>query len=82
VETLSRYITFTATEWQSKLDEAGSSGSGVILQKLDIVKRYMQNAWGVDVNQLKNVIQRRANDIQHFDFDNLENLPMYPFLVN
>jgi len=71
VETLSRYITSSATEWQAKLTEAGTTGSAIILQKVNIMKKYMKDAWGVNVDQLKDVIQRRANEIQDKDFDNL-----------
>jgi len=71
VETLSRYITFTATQWHDKLTEAGPEGSAIILLKLGIVKKYMNEAWGVDIDHLKNVIERRANEIQYLDFDNL-----------
>jgi len=71
VETLSRYITSSTTDWQAKLTQAGPTGSAIILQKVNIVKKYMKDAWGVDVDQLKSVILRRANDIQKVDFDNL-----------
>jgi len=71
VETLSRYITSTTTEWQDKLSEAGPKGSAIILQKVNIVKKYMKDAWGVDIELLKSVIQHRANEIQDKDFDNL-----------
>jgi len=79
VETLSRYITLSPAEWQDKLTLAGPDGSAIILQKANIVKKYMKDAWGVDIEQLKNVIIRRSNEIQYFDFDNLGNLPTYPF---
>lgn len=71
VETLSRYITWTAEQWQDKLTQAGPDGSAVILLKLGKVKKYMKDSWGVDVDQLKNTIQRRSNEIQYIDFDDL-----------
>lgn len=71
VETLSRYVTFTAEQWQNKLTQAGTEGSAIILLKLAIVKKYMNDAWSVDIDRLKNVIARRANEIQYLDFDNL-----------
>ena len=82
VETLSRYITWTTAEWNDKLSQAGSEGSAIILMKVNTVKKYMKDAWGIDVEQLKNVIRRRSNEIQYFDFDRLENLPTYPFWGN
>ena len=71
VETLSRYITMTATQWQAKLNEAGNNGSAIILLKLSMVKKYMKDSWGVDVDRLKAVIQRRSVEIQYTDFDHL-----------
>ena len=72
VETLSRYLTWSQAEWQDKLAQAGPNGSAIILLKINIVKKYMKDAWGVDIDRLKNVIVRRANDIQNKDFDHLE----------
>ena len=74
VETLSRFITSTAAEWQELLGKAGPNGSAVIQQKLNIVKKYMKDAWSVDIDQLKTVIIRRSIEIQYRDFDNLESL--------
>ena len=74
VETLSRYITSTPEEWQDKLNQAGAEGGAIILQKLGVVKKYMTDAWGIDVDRLKNVIQRRSDEIQYLDFDDLESL--------
>ena len=71
VETLSRYITWTTAEWNDKLSQAGSEGSAIILMKVNTVKKYMKDAWGVDIDRLKNVIVRRSNDIQNIDFENL-----------
>ena len=71
VETLSRYITCSPVDWQNKLTQAGPDGSAIILQKVNIVKKYMKDAWSVDIDRLKNVIIRRANDIQSMDFDDL-----------
>ena len=72
VETLSRYLTWSQAEWQEKLTQAGPNGSAIILLKINIVKKYMKDVWGVDIDRLKNVIVRRANDIQNKDFDHLE----------
>lgn len=71
VETLSRYITFTPAQWDEKLQQAGATGRPVIERKLNIVKKYMKDSWGVDVDHLKNVIARRANEIQYVEFDKL-----------
>ncbi|MDR2563517.1 MAG: putative zinc-binding metallopeptidase [Prevotellaceae bacterium] len=71
VEVLARYITYTPAEWQAKLTQAGTTGSELITIKLGRVKTYMKNAWKVDLDQLKAVVQRRAYEIQFIDLDNL-----------
>jgi len=71
VEVLSRYITWSETQWENKLTQAGTFGRTVILLKLGMVKEYMKNRWDVNIDELRSVIKRRANDIQSMDFDNL-----------
>jgi substrate import-associated zinc metallohydrolase lipoprotein len=87
VEVLARYITWTPAQWEAKLVQAvkpavppigndpgereDRSGREKIEKKLDFVKSYMKSTWGVDIDQLKAEIQRRAHEIQYMDFDNL-----------
>lgn len=62
-EVTSIYITYTPQEWAAVLADAGETGAPIIEQKLDIVKKYMQNSWGIDLDKLRSVVQRRMNDI-------------------
>ena len=71
VETFSRYVTMTEVQWNEKLLQAGTSGKDKILLKFGIVKKYMKDSWGVDVDELKKEIMIRANKIQDIDFDNM-----------
>ncbi|MDR0560253.1 MAG: putative zinc-binding metallopeptidase [Prevotellaceae bacterium] len=71
VEVLARYITRTPEEWQATLDLAGDEGSAIILRKLEKVRSYMKTSWKIDLETLKSVIQRRSQEIQFMDFDNL-----------
>jgi substrate import-associated zinc metallohydrolase lipoprotein len=72
VEVLARYLTRDEATWNAMLVTAEAAGSAKILQKLDIVKTYMKTTWGIDLDRLKQVVQRRANEIQYMDFDNLD----------
>ena len=38
-------------------------GSAVIGSKLDIVRNYMMESWGIDIDELHDAIQRRQNEI-------------------
>jgi len=72
-EMLSIYITTTAEQWETELKAAegiydaekqGSvTGRQLIEAKLDIVRAYMFNVWGINIDDLRNTIQRRQADV-------------------
>jgi substrate import-associated zinc metallohydrolase lipoprotein len=71
VELLSTYITNTPKFWSDMLKTAGKDGSAIIEQKFDIVYNYMKNTWGIDLNDLRDVILKRQGEIDQLDLDNL-----------
>ena len=71
VETYSRYLTYSPEIWEYLLTLAGETGRPVIEKKFEIVKRYMQQVWGIDIENLKNIIQRRYREIDVLDYQNL-----------
>lgn len=71
VELLSTYITNTPKFWSDMLTTAGKDGSAIIEQKFDIVYNYMKNTWGIDLNDLRDVILKRQGEIDQLDLDNL-----------
>ena len=70
-ETMSCYLTWSNADWEAKLVQAGTTGAPLILAKLDIIKTYMKGTWGVDLDMLKDEVQRRVNEIQYMDLINL-----------
>ena len=62
-ETLSFYLLYTPETWSQKMTIAGDEGSAIIGQKLDIVRSYMRSAWNIDIDQMRDILQRRVNDI-------------------
>lgn len=75
-ELLSEYITHNAEWWQAQLDAAHSEteevrktdpeagyGDEYIESKIDIVRSYMQDAWGIDIDKLRDIVQRRFSDV-------------------
>lgn len=71
VELLSTYITNTPKFWSDMLKTAGKDGAAIIEQKFDIVYNYMKNTWGIDLNDLRDVILKRQGEIDQLDLDNL-----------
>lgn len=62
-EVTSMYITKTPEEWAAILDDAGKEGSAIINQKLELVKKYMKSSWNIDMDELRDCVQRRINDV-------------------
>lgn len=72
-ETLAFYLVYTPEEWQQKMTTAGTDGSTIIAQKLQMIRSYMQTTWNIDIDALRTVIQRRMDEIVNgtIDLDNL-----------
>lgn len=83
-EMVSEYITHDAEWWEKQMkaaeglyeDDPDQTISGRILieQKLDIVRSYMHDAWGIDMDELRDVVMRRQNDIMNgrIDLNNIK----------
>lgn len=72
-ELFSRYVTNTADQWNSWMAEAGEDGAALIQTKLDMVKNYMQDTWGIDMDNLREIVLRREADVVNgkVDLDDL-----------
>ena len=62
-EMLSIFITNPASYWDSLLASAPSDAQSAINQKLDIVRDYMYSSFNIDIDELRNVVQRRQADV-------------------
>lgn len=62
VEIYSTYITHTQEWWDQQLVKAGDSGKAILDKKLDIVKDYMLSVWNIDMDILRDVVQRRTDE--------------------
>ena len=61
-ETLAYYLIHTPAQWAQKMRTAGDSGSAIINRKLTIIRDYMRSAWDIDIDQLRDVLQRRIDE--------------------
>ncbi len=75
-EVMSVYITNDSATWDKWMTQAGATGSGLIQQKLDIVREYMLSNFGIDLDELRDVIQRRQNEVMTGVVD-LQDLSVY-----
>ena len=71
-EMLSFYVTYTHQAWQAILDEAGTRGANLINQKLTLIKEYTQSSWGLDLDQLRDVVIRRGGQVATLDLSKLK----------
>lgn len=62
-EMMSMYVTNSQEQWNQWMSQAGESGAALLQTKLEIVKGYMQDSWGIDMDKLRATILRRQADL-------------------
>jgi len=67
VELISFYILLTEAEWNARMTTAGANGRAIINEKFDIVRNYMDVSWGIDLDELRDNIQGRLDNLASFD---------------
>ena len=74
-ELFGNYVIMSAEEWEAKLVSADvvpsgrtRSGRSIIEEKIRIIKDYMLNTWGLDMDKLRAQLQKRYPDFARQDF--------------
>ncbi|KAA4183889.1 hypothetical protein F3D06_07175, partial [Bacteroides ovatus] len=55
--------------WNNMLQSAGESGRALIKQKFEIVYSYMEQTWGINLDELRDIVLRRQDDIANGNVD-------------
>lgn len=63
-DVMSYYVTDSAADWEARIGGASDAGKAAINQKLDIVKSYMKTYYNIDMDHLREVLQRRQQEIK------------------
>ena len=63
VENIAMYVTNTKEYWDNMLTEAGETGRILIQRKFDIVYEYMESTWGINLDNLRDIVLRRQKEI-------------------
>jgi substrate import-associated zinc metallohydrolase lipoprotein len=71
VEILSIYVTNSPAYWEALLNSAGDEGKAKILAKFEYVKDYLKGSWQIDIDQLRDIVQRRSSEIGTLDLRTL-----------
>ncbi len=62
-EMVSIYVTNTPQYWNKLVAGASEEGQSAISQKLDIIRSYFETYYNIDIDELRDVIQRRQEDV-------------------
>ncbi len=71
VEIIAIYVTNTPEYWDALVGRASAAGQGMINQKLALVKDYLKTSWGIDLDALRDIVQRRSGEILSMDLSTL-----------
>ena len=70
-EIYATYVTSSDQSWQARLQAAGESGAAILNQKLSIVRSYLADSWGIDLDNLRSIVLRRSAEVQDMDLTTL-----------
>ena len=70
VEVISTYITNTQEYWDSLVESAGEVGGPIIESKLSVCRNYLLKSWGIDIDELRTVIERRSSELGSLGLEN------------
>lgn len=59
VEVVAYYVTASDEWWADWYALAGEEGTAIIKEKIEFVKKYMNEKWSVDLDKLRSVVRRR-----------------------
>ncbi len=71
VEIIAIYVTNTPEYWDALVGSASATGQALINQKLELVKDYLKTSWGIDLDALRDIVQRRSGEILSMDLSTL-----------
>ncbi|MBP1541772.1 MAG: putative zinc-binding metallopeptidase [Prevotella sp.] len=70
-ETYCQYITNPDDVWEAKMINAGAEGRAIIMQKVEYIRTYMMDSWGVDIDKLHKAVIRRGQEMSSLDLEHL-----------
>ena len=70
-ETYSQFVTNSEETWAKKMDLAGKEGKAIIEEKIQMIRLYLRESWGLDIDALRQAVQHRAEEIRTLDLEHL-----------
>ena len=63
---------YTLDKDGNKVYQYDTTGRDAILAKTELVKQYFSKEWGVDLDQLRDIVLRRSQEVSTLDLHNLK----------
>lgn len=70
-ETLADYIVYTDSKWATIKAGAGDNFTK-IEEKIAFIRSYMMTSYGIDIDKLREIVQRRASELKYLNLDTLD----------
>ena len=70
-EVYATYVTSSDKSWAERMTAAGTEGATIINSKLEIVRSYFNDTWGIDLEKLRTIVLRRSAEVQNMDLTTL-----------
>lgn len=70
-EIIANYVTHSASWWDKQMAIAGD-GTAYIEPKLELARTYMQDTWNINLDTLRDIVQRRSVEVLNLDLINLK----------
>lgn len=70
-EVYATYVTSSDKSWTERMTAAGAEGAAIINSKLEIVRSYFNDTWGIDLEKLRAIVLRRSAEVQNMDLTTL-----------
>lgn len=72
VENIAMYVTHSEAYWNNMLAKAGEEGASIINEKFTIVYTYMLEIWGINLDDLRDIVLRRQQEIPELNLSTIE----------
>ncbi|MDD7318582.1 MAG: putative zinc-binding metallopeptidase [Prevotella sp.] len=70
-EMFSTYVTMSPAAWNKILETAGEKGAPLLNKKLDLIRKYFSEQWGLDIDVLRDKVLQRSSEVGTLDLRDL-----------
>ena len=66
------YISYSKVGWDKIITQAGKEGAAKIIKKLEMQRKYFKDSWNIDLDKMRDIVQRRCTEVSKMDIKNLD----------